>query len=1198
MLRRLLSLSLLWIPCSKASSLPSFAPRLPVAANLTLVLADSVAAGDNADVTQVSKARLLFDTDDDLSQRQQQQQQRSELGTAPAGKSQLQREGKVVFGKLFKVSRHASHGVCRAVNVTGTTAATVAGSLFKLAGAAVMDASQGLEYAQARACAAAPMKVPVLDKGVTLVAKSLKKSGDFVYRLGELAENATTEAVGMAEDAVRYLMEGTIDNVEDTTSLLLQLDDEDEEYDAFFRSVDARIIEHVVETSQPRRGARAGWRRRLRSAVKASMTAGATPSMRLQSFLACAGVLGVSARLYLKAVEGVYAEALGESIMQGIRYEAVARYQGICYEAVARYQAGVPERARWLNTLADTIWQPILEPALSGVLQRRLNIVMARSLPSNITWAGITKFTLGTRPPRLHYILLQSYDQMVAGMGSNSVKRSIAAAVACGDVAAKDIVYLEAGVHVCDREAYGIGATALSCAVLATIVCSGVADEDIMYMEAWDFVSQDSKVTVKLALPRKHSHWWSVFLSSYMPAYRVKASALQIQGKVAMGFQVRPGPPFLRRIWLTFLETPPRVRFAVEAVRGMDLSSVPILRRALQHTVYKGLAPLCDPSASLSSVPILRRALQHTVYKGLAPLCDPKREWEEQQAQLGHRNHQVGRHKHPPDPGDASQSPLQLVPADASDGDSAAAAAAAAGDGEEEVESGVAFHLIEQEDLVAAFAALGADLPNRKALAGTMLNKEHDRVSRDVWEAIDALHLGGSYFVTTEPARGVCKNAEWIEELHMRWAKKVTRGNLDRLLGMVMDNTKANRKALDLMKQKHPTWLLLGCQAHALALLIKDLHGEKNARCDWSKKAYGKALMMSNTINGSETIHSALREQQKFKYGKVKAVRSHCPTRFAILHFICSDLLDSEEAIKLMVGDRSWGKVSEGTTHAAAFTTAATVEPARGRAAAYYFFDEAAALKKLVQPVSDAIHQVESDKPLLSQMLPIWKQLLQHAADFDDHIDNVERSPVLPLFERRYNTHFDKSWPAAYVLDPVYAYKGTDTRQAESALSACHGHVGYAVQLLTLQEGGADEQALMALEHAMMLEAVQASIEHPPTDLEVAAAVEHCSGDEEQARILLRSDPLELAAAVVMANTDVSDAVCRALTAKHGIPVVRIYEPGASASNISSSIGGSSDGGGTSSSKKSSSKSLLHPKRVKAAKGGAAAAAATPVGQV
>jgi hypothetical protein len=37
---------------------------------------------------------------------------------------------------------------------------------------------------------------------------------------------------------------------QDTTSLLLQLEDNEEEYDEYFRSVDARIIEHVVETSQ------------------------------------------------------------------------------------------------------------------------------------------------------------------------------------------------------------------------------------------------------------------------------------------------------------------------------------------------------------------------------------------------------------------------------------------------------------------------------------------------------------------------------------------------------------------------------------------------------------------------------------------------------------------------------------------------------------------------------------------------------------------------------------------------------------------------------------------------------------------------------------------------------------------------------------------------------------------------------------
>ena len=55
-----------------------------------------------------------------------------------------------MFDKLFQISRHASHGVCRAVNVTGTTAAAVAGSLFKLVGAAALDASHELEYARVR----------------------------------------------------------------------------------------------------------------------------------------------------------------------------------------------------------------------------------------------------------------------------------------------------------------------------------------------------------------------------------------------------------------------------------------------------------------------------------------------------------------------------------------------------------------------------------------------------------------------------------------------------------------------------------------------------------------------------------------------------------------------------------------------------------------------------------------------------------------------------------------------------------------------------------------------------------------------------------------------------------------------------------------------------------------------------------------
>jgi hypothetical protein len=46
---------------------------------------------------------------------------------------------------------------------------------------------------------------------------------------------------------------------------------------------------------------------------------------------------------------------------------SVLSYMCLC--ATMILQSGVPERARWLNTLADTLWQPILEPALSGLIQ-------------------------------------------------------------------------------------------------------------------------------------------------------------------------------------------------------------------------------------------------------------------------------------------------------------------------------------------------------------------------------------------------------------------------------------------------------------------------------------------------------------------------------------------------------------------------------------------------------------------------------------------------------------------------------------------------------------------------------------------------------------------------------------------------------------------------------------------------------------
>lgn len=91
---------------------------------------------------------------------------------------------------------------------------------------------------------------------------------------------------------------------------------------------------------------------------------------------------------------------------------------------------------------------------------------------------------------------------------------------------------------------------------------------------------------------------------------------------------------------------------------------------------------------------------------------------------------------------------------------------------------------------------------------------------------------GGSIFFEAEAVGDVRKNAEWIADKHEELAQRLTDGKLDKLAGVIMDNTSANRKAMGLLEQRQPQWLAIGCQAHALDLFLKDLG--KPAKAPWA----------------------------------------------------------------------------------------------------------------------------------------------------------------------------------------------------------------------------------------------------------------------------------------------------------------------------------------------------------------------------
>lgn len=81
-----------------------------------------------------------------------------------------------------------------------------------------------------------------------------------------------------------------------------------------------------------------------------------------------------------------------------------------------------------------------------------------------------------------------------------------------------------------------------------------------------------------------------------------------------------------------------------------------------------------------------------------------------------------------------------------------------------------------------------------------------------------------------------------------------------------------------------PWMILLGCIAHALSLLMKDLCKEKSKTkpmlSPWTAKVYAATLVISNTMANNELVRALVHKHMKEVYeGRIKGISSNCDTR-------------------------------------------------------------------------------------------------------------------------------------------------------------------------------------------------------------------------------------------------------------------------------------------------------------------------------
>jgi len=83
------------------------------------------------------------------------------------------------------------------------------------------------------------------------------------------------------------------------------------------------------------------------------------------------------------------------------------------------------------------------------------------------------------------------------------------------------------------------------------------------------------------------------------------------------------------------------------------------------------------------------------------------------------------------------------------------------------------------------------------------------------------------------------------------------------------------------------------------------------------------------------------------------------------------------------------------------------------------FWNELDAVLSLVKLVKMMIQEIEVERPLVGQCLPLWDDLRTKVKDWCAKY-NVDEGPVEEIIEKRFAKNYHPAWSAAFILDPLY----------------------------------------------------------------------------------------------------------------------------------------------------------------------------------
>ncbi|XWS49817.1 hypothetical protein CRYUN_Cryun12cG0035400 [Craigia yunnanensis] len=231
--------------------------------------------------------------------------------------------------------------------------------------------------------------------------------------------------------------------------------------------------------------------------------------------------------------------------------------------------------------------------------------------------------------------------------------------------------------------------------------------------------------------------------------------------------------------------------------------------------------------------------------------------------------------------------------------------------------------------------------------------------------------------------------------------------------GIVADKFKA--KALRNLENQHHWMVNLSCQFQGFNSLIKDFSKE----LPLFKTVTENALRLANFINNTSQIRSSFQKYRLQECGSAGLLRvplrDHESLNFGPVYTMIEDILNSARALQLVLLDETSKMVSMEDPVARE-----VAEMIRGMG----FWNDLEAVHSLVKLVKEMAQQIETERPLVGQCLPLWGDLRTKVKDWCLKF-HIAEGPVERVIERRFKKNYHPAWAAAYILDPLYLIKDT-----------------------------------------------------------------------------------------------------------------------------------------------------------------------------